>query len=319
VPSGRFVSRKIALNRQLAGVTLLADHLFTKCIPHLDVEGRMEGHPDQVKVIAVPFRDEIDPGIIPELLVELVEAELVHWYEVEGKAFLEFPGFHRSQPGLRKNREAPSRIPPASDPAAVRMSGADPAQLSLAVEGVPPRGHRRALRISSGVTPAEVPVKEREGKGSEGKERPSTNVLGAAPRVDNDRAVTTSPADLTDGQLMGLVRTHLYVPDGKPPEGENGGRCVTVIQALRKMGQRGYDIAAAIEGLALLRERGELDWLPQGMKCTMRALYNTRTGVRPVMMLAQETYHKHGARRLGEQKSGGMQSIHDVLKDLASG
>jgi len=45
VAQGRFVSRAIAHNRQLASVSLLADHLFTKCIPHLDVEGRMTGIP----------------------------------------------------------------------------------------------------------------------------------------------------------------------------------------------------------------------------------------------------------------------------------
>lgn len=91
---------------------------------------------------------------------------------------------------------------------------------------------------------------------------------------------------------------------------------MTVIQALRKMGQRGYDIAAAIEGLALLRERGELDWLPPGTKCTMRALYKTRTGVRPVMMLAQETYHKSAARRDQNEKMG-MSAIGDVLRGMS--
>jgi len=115
---------------------------------------------------------------------------------------------------------------------------------------------------------------------------------------------------------MGLVRTHLYVPDGKPPAGENGARDVSVIRALRSRRLTGYDIAAAIEGLALLRERGDLDWLRPGTKCTMRALYNTRTGVRPVLLRAQETYHKHSARRRDNEKTG-ISAIRDVLRGMS--
>ena len=312
---GRFVSRAIAHNRQLASVSLLADHLFTKCIPHLDVEGRMTGDPELVKIVAVPLRDEITHAMVPELLAELVSAELVIWYEAGGKQILEFPGFPDNQPGLRKDREAPSKLPSSRTQGAVRITGPDPAQLSLEVEGVP-RGRPRPLRTRTGVlrtsagpTPGEVKV-----KGSEVKTRPSANALGATPRVENARVVHTPPEDLTDGQLMGLVRKHLYVPDGKAPAGEDGGRCVTVIQALRRMHQSGYDIAAAIEGLALLRERGELDWLAPGTKCTMRALYNTRTGVRPVNVLAQETYHKSAPNRRDDYAKGAMVGIADVLR-----
>jgi len=115
---------------------------------------------------------------------------------------------------------------------------------------------------------------------------------------------------------MGLVRTHLYVPDGKPPAGENGARDVSVIRALRSRRLTGYDIAAAIEGLALLRERGDLDWLRPGTKCTMRALYNTRTGVRPVLFRAQEKAPKHSACRRADDESGSS-SIRDVLRGMS--
>ena len=108
---------------------------------------------------------------------------------------------------------------------------------------------------------------------------------GRAPRAG-------TPQGPTDGQLMQAVRRSLYAPDGQPPAGYNDGRDVTVIHALRRKRYSGDDILDAIEGLAILRERGELDWLLPGQKATMRALYNTRTGVRPVFALAQEARAK---------------------------
>jgi len=179
-------------------------------------------------------------------------------------------------------------------------------------EEAPDKGPENARKRPA--QPDVLSIEDGRTGGREDVKTPSTNVLGAAPRVEKGRVVNT-PDDLSDGQLMGLVRTHLYVPDGKPPAGENGARCVSVIQALRKVRQSGYDIAAAIEGLALLRERGELNWLPAGTKCTMRALFNTRTGVRPVMMLAQETYHKHASRRRDDEKTG-LASIGDTLRRM---
>lgn len=101
--------------------------------------------------------------------------------------------------------------------------------------------------------------------------------------------------DVTDGQLMQAVRRFLYIPDGQPPTGYDDGRCMQVIRALRKQRYSGPDILTAIEGLAILRDRGDLDWLPPGAKSTMRALYNTRSGVRPVFMLAQEAAFKAGS------------------------
>lgn len=117
-----------------------------------------------------------------------------------------------------------------------------------------------------------------------------TNVTGAAPRADNT-------ATLTDGELMGLVRQHLYVPDGKAPRGYNDGRDVTVIRALRKCGLTGYQIADAIEGVRLMCDAGELGRKKPGEKLTMRALYNTGHGVRPLLYQAQEVVYKRQNQR----------------------
>lgn len=135
MPEGRFISKTIAHSEQLGAVPLEADYLFTRCIPHLDRDGRMPGNPALVKSIACPLRPEIEAGSIPDLLRTLVGAGLVKWYEADGRQVLEFPGFGRHQKGMKYDREAPSRFPayrsPASpDPIRTR-SGPDPDEVRL--------------------------------------------------------------------------------------------------------------------------------------------------------------------------------------------
>lgn len=115
-----------------------------------------------------------------------------------------------------------------------------------------------------------------------------TEILTVAsqPRSNN------TPDGPSDGELMGLVRTFLYSPNGKAPPGYNDARDITVIRRLRKAGYSGYDIADAIEGVRLLCNRGELGRKKPGEKLTMRALYNTRHGVRPLLAQAQEAVHQ---------------------------
>lgn len=112
---GRFVSKSIAQSEQLGRVSLEADYLFGRCIPHLDREGRMTGNPELVRSMVCPLRRELDEARIGDLLAELVRAGLVAWYELEGRQSLSFPGFHRHQRGLRKGREAASRLPGPND------------------------------------------------------------------------------------------------------------------------------------------------------------------------------------------------------------
>jgi hypothetical protein len=158
MPEGRFVSRTIAHSEQLAAVSLEADYLFARCIPHLDVEGRLSGNPALVKAIAVPLRKELTEERIAELLAELDAAELVVWYAVGGKQVLAFPGFGRHQK-LTKSREAESRFP-ALTPDAVRMrsgvtpesvrsgSGASHPEVEVEVEVEVQENHQHGARAS---------------------------------------------------------------------------------------------------------------------------------------------------------------------------
>src|SRR3954468_23026240 len=105
--NGRFISKGISSNEQLGRVSWQADLLFTKCIGHLDVEGRITGNPRLLKSRVVPLRAEITIELIPGLIKELAAAlrhegeSLVMPYEVNGQQVLAFPGFRRIQKGLR--------------------------------------------------------------------------------------------------------------------------------------------------------------------------------------------------------------------------
>lgn len=148
---GRFVSRSISMNEQLAGVSFRADFFFSRCLPHLDPEGRITGNAQLLKSTVAPLRPEISAKAIPDLIKELAEAvdaagqSLVVWYEVRGTKVLWFPAFERQQAGLRKDRETPSKLPAlgpgvrllaGSSPAGVRTYGGEsPAEVEGEVEG----------------------------------------------------------------------------------------------------------------------------------------------------------------------------------------
>lgn len=144
MPDGRFISKSISTSEQLGSVSLEADFLFGRCIPHLDVDGRITGNPKGLKAIVCPLRDELSHQKITHLLKELAEADLVVWYEVNGSRFLEFPTFARHQRGMKRDREAVSRIPSSKVKAAQRLAEKVP---ELAEE----------IRTNSGLTPDFIP------------------------------------------------------------------------------------------------------------------------------------------------------------------
>lgn len=215
----------------------------------------------------------------------------------------------RENPGRGNTTEYVATFPPPLVEEIIEK--ARPAGLSA--DERPGKGPQNAHKTPA---PAGAPsIEDERTGGREDVKTSGTYVPGAAPRVEKGRDVNR-PDDLTEGALMGLVRTHLYVPDGKPPAGEDGSRDVTVIRALRARGYTGLDIATAIEGFALIRDRGEAG-IPPGEKVTLRALYNTRTGVRPTFEKAQDAYFKHDERRRDTRPaSQGMRAIGDVLKDM---
>lgn len=120
---GRFLSKSIAHDGELNSVSLEADMLFCRCVPHLDREGRLTGHPREIKGKIVPLRDELTVEVIDGLLGELAAAGLVLWYQVEGKPALWFKGFISNNKYARLDREAESKLPSPNDPRAQRVTG----------------------------------------------------------------------------------------------------------------------------------------------------------------------------------------------------
>lgn len=164
MPDGRFISKSISVSEQLGSISLEADFLFGRCIPHLDVDGRITGNPKGLKAIVCPLRDELSHQKITHLLKELHEAGLVVWYEVNGSRYLEFPNFARHQKGMHRDREAASKLP------------------SSQADGVKPVISQSAtladeVRINSGSGQDVVPPKLSKEKLSEVKE--STAPVGA--------------------------------------------------------------------------------------------------------------------------------------------
>ncbi len=109
---GRFIPKELATDLQINAVSAQAEFLYLRIVPHLDVEGRAPGHPKQVRAIAVPMRTDFTEAVIAKLLEELEAEGVIQWYEVEGTQYIADPRFDEFQMGLRKDREAGSRIPP---------------------------------------------------------------------------------------------------------------------------------------------------------------------------------------------------------------
>lgn len=159
MPDGRMLSKSIATSEQVASVSLLADYLFTRMIPHLDCDGRMAGSPRVVRGIVCPLREDVTAAKVSVALNELHAIGLIVWYTVGGHQYIEFPKFRDHQRGARFEREGASRIPPA------------PSEESRACSTLTD-GWSRDMREDSGSGPGVLPlseVKVSEVKSSQGK------------------------------------------------------------------------------------------------------------------------------------------------------
>ena len=99
---------------------------------------------------------------------------------------------------------------------------------------------------------------------------------------------------------MGLVRDTLY-RDKRPPVDWHSGRDVKIIKQLWKRGHPTQDIHDAIRGVALLRDKHELAWLPPGDGATLRVLY-ANNGTTPLWTAALAAYYKSENTRGGAPK-----------------
>lgn len=110
---GRFLSKSISESLQVARLKSDSTRLlFTWMIPHADCEGRIIADPRYIKGIVLTFLNH-SLGDIAEMLLDLHAEKLIQLFDVDGETHAEFPKFNEHQQGLRKEREAKSKIPSA--------------------------------------------------------------------------------------------------------------------------------------------------------------------------------------------------------------
>jgi len=107
----RFIYPTIATSLTLAKVSALAELLFWRILPQADDQGRLTGHPKQLKAQVCPMRDEITEENIPQLLAELEQSDLIIQYAGSSEPLLQIKKWWDFQSGMR--RIYPSRyLPP---------------------------------------------------------------------------------------------------------------------------------------------------------------------------------------------------------------
>ena len=109
---GRMLKRNISVSKRLPLLkTDSARMLWTWIIPFLDVEGRFYASPDLIKSNVVPRVKTFNEENIADYLQDMASVGLIILYDVENEQYLQFRKFEDHQIHLRKDREAPSRIP----------------------------------------------------------------------------------------------------------------------------------------------------------------------------------------------------------------
>ncbi len=150
---GRMLSQTVATDRKLNELSVEAELLYLKAIPHLDRDGLIFGEAMLLWAQVCPRRPDLMAkmeGIINEWL----SSGLVIAYQDNGDTILFFPGFTKNQTGMRYDREAAS--PFGVPPGYVRTAcGLTPAQPETTAH---PANDDSAdqLRMNSGPTPDEL-------------------------------------------------------------------------------------------------------------------------------------------------------------------
>lgn len=113
---GRIITNEITRDKRINELSDDTSRLaFTWLVTFADKEGRTNGDPALVRSMLFPRRTDVTVDQVEKFLVEWHEAGLIKWYEADGDLWIRFPKFEKNQPGLRKDREPESHIPPPSD------------------------------------------------------------------------------------------------------------------------------------------------------------------------------------------------------------
>lgn len=151
---GRMMSQSIAEDLAFNAMSIEAQFMYMRSIPHLDRDGLITGHPVLLKAKIAPLVDGLSKTMA-QIITEWSEAGLVISYEDNKTPALFFTGFTKNQIGMRYEREPASLLPPP--PGYVRMSsGLYPASTQPTPDPLPaePSIPPSDIRQSSGNHPA---------------------------------------------------------------------------------------------------------------------------------------------------------------------
>lgn len=191
---GRMIVNAITADRRINSLSDDTSKLaFTWLITFADCEGRTYGDPAVVRSMLFPRRQDVTIERMEDYIREWALLGLIVWYESDGDTWISFPKFEKNQPGLRKDREAPSRIP------------------------VPPELTEDQLRSLSGATPEQLPVKLKEVKVKEVKD--ATSPLTPITDEMIYRGVTNHPSvpgGADAGNLLEIIHKIKLANDNDP-------------------------------------------------------------------------------------------------------
>jgi hypothetical protein len=128
MPQGRMLNKKISYDESVNMLSVKSALLYTWCIPHLDIKGRIIGTSEYLKGNIVPFKKEIKTSEVPELLKEMENLGLVKVYG-QGR-YIQFNGFFKNQT-LHEDREAKSIIPEPNHDKLMSNSCETPQQVNI--------------------------------------------------------------------------------------------------------------------------------------------------------------------------------------------
>ncbi len=125
------IDKRISKSKKLAALKHDRSRvLYFIIYPHLDVEGKFTGDPEEIKEDCCPkLRYSIRR--IAESIIELANEELLILYELNKRPYIKYTKFEDFQTGIRKDKEAPSRIP---DPVRTKDGPTPSLYLSLSLK-----------------------------------------------------------------------------------------------------------------------------------------------------------------------------------------
>lgn len=108
---GRMLNQTVATDKKLNELSMEAELLYLKTIPHLDRDGLILGEPMLLWAKVCPRRPEL-MNKTGGLISEWIKSGLVNAYKDSGDTVLFFVGFAKNQVGMRYNREPASTFAP---------------------------------------------------------------------------------------------------------------------------------------------------------------------------------------------------------------